>query len=295
VAPTLEGLSQDRNAEQFVKLISVENMKSNEWVASLSLALDEKRDGARSDWVRQVRAEMAKRLSEQRRINPPPPEAADGKLNARISIPGGSFTMGEGEGEHPVTVSPFRIQEHEVTNAEYRRFLSQSEPDPNHDYEAAPDLPVVNVTWYDAVAYAAWLGGSLPTEAQWEFAARGTKGRTYPWGEQAPECDRANFKGCQPDGPKPIKTLREDGKTPEGVYDLAGNVWEWCRDWFAEYPGSEQTDPLGPASGSARVLRGGSFNSSPELLRGAYRYQFSAYDRVDYNGFRVVWSAAGRP
>ena len=117
VAPTLEALSQDRNAEQFVKLISVENMKSNEWVASLSLALDEKRDRARSNWVQQVRAEMAKRLSEERRINPPPPEAVDGKLNARISIPGGSFTMGEGEAAHPVTVSPFRIQEHEVTNA----------------------------------------------------------------------------------------------------------------------------------------------------------------------------------
>ena len=193
-----------------------------------------------------------------------------------------------------MTVSPFRIQEHEVTNAEYRRFLSQSQPDPNHDYEAAQDLPVVNVTWYDAMAYAAWLGGSLPTEAQWEFAARGTKGRTYPWGEQAPECDRANFKECQPDGLKPVKTRREEGKTPEGVYDLAGNVWEWCRDWFANYPSSEQTDPLGPASGSARVLRGGSFYSSPDLLRGAHRYQFSAYDRVDYNGFRVVWSAAGR-
>ena len=133
-----------------------------------------------------------------------------------------------------MTVSPFRIQEHEVTNAEYRRFLSQSQPDPNHDYEAAQDLPVVNVTWYDAMAYAAWLGGSLPTEAQWEFAARGTKGRTYPWGEQAPECDRANFKECQPDGLKPIKIRREEGKTPEGVYDLAGNVWEWCRDWFAQ-------------------------------------------------------------
>ena len=193
-----------------------------------------------------------------------------------------------------MTVSPFRIQEHEVTNAEYRRFLSQSEPDPNHDYEAAQDLPVVKVTWYDAMAYAAWLGGSLPTEAQWEFAARGTKGRTYPWGEQAPECDRANFKGCQPDGLKPVKTRREEGKTPEGVYDLAGNVWEWCRDWFANYPSSQQTDPLGPASGSARVLRGGSFYSSPDLLRGAHRYQFSAYDPVDYNGFRVVWPAAGR-
>jgi formylglycine-generating enzyme required for sulfatase activity len=295
VAPTLETLGRDRDAGQFVQLISDENVKSNEWVASLTLALDERRDRERSDWVQQVRAELAKRLSSVRRLEQPPPEAIDGKLNARIRIPGGRFSMGEGKSRYPVTVSSFSIQEHEVTNVEYRRFLSEKNPDPNHDYEAAPDLPVVNLTWHDAMAYAAWLGGSLPTEAQWELAARGTMGRTYPWGEQAPtrECDRANFNGCPPIGLKPIKTGREGGKTPEGVYDLAGNVWEWCRDWFARYPSSERTDPLGPANGSARVLRGGSFYSTPDLLRGAHRYQFSPDDRVDYIGFRVVWLAAG--
>ena len=237
---------------------------------------------------------MSKRLGEQRDLDPPPVEAVDAKLNARISIPGGSFTMGEGDEAHPVTLAPFTIQEHEVTNGEYRRFLSRSQPGLKHNYEAAQDLPVVEVTWYDAMAYAAWLGGSLPTEAQWEFAARGTTGRKYPWGEPAPECGRANFKGCEPDGLKPVKTVRDEGKTPEGVYDLAGNVWEWCRDWFAEYPRGEQRNPLGPPSGSARVSRGGSFHSTPEILRAAHRHSFGTLDAVDFIGFRVVWPTAGR-
>ena len=295
VGPTLEGLSQNHNAEQFVKLISAENMKSNEWVASLALALDEKRDPVRRQWVQQVRVQIAKRLSEERRITPPVPEGIDGKLNARISIRGGTFLMGEGNAAHRVTVSPFRIQEHEVTNAEYRRFLFQSAPDPHHDYEAAQELPVVKVRWYDAVVYAAWLGGSLPTEAQWEFAARGIEGRTYPWGEPRPDCQRANFKECLPFGVRPVRTLRENGKTPEGIYDLAGNVWEWCRDWFGEDLGSGETDPFGPPTGSVRVLRGGSFHSSRDTLRGTHRYQFSPSDRDDYIGFRVVWSAQGEP
>ena len=295
VAPTLEALSQYRTPEEFVKLISAESLESNEWVALFSVALDEKRERTGGNWVQQVRAEMSRRLGEQRGLDPPPVEAVDAKLNARISIPGGRFTMGEGEGAHPVTLSPFTIQEHEVTNGEYRRFLSRSQPGLKHNYEAAQDLPVVEITWYDAMAYAAWLGGSLPTEAQWEFAARGTEGRTYPWGEQSPACDRANFKGCEPDGLKPVKTVRDEGKTPEGVYDLAGNVWEWCRDSFAEYPRGEQKNPLGPPSGSERVSRGGSFHSTPEVLRGAHRHSFGTLDAVPFIGFRVVWPTAGLP
>ena len=246
--------------------------------------------------VRKLRNDITDQFNGQQGLKPVNPE--EDPLNRRILIEGGSFQMGSPEGpegvpevlgvsdekpRHRVTVSRFRIQEHEVTNAEYRRF------DPSHDRSAPDDHPVVNVSWYDATAYAAWLGGSLPTEAQWEFAARGKNGRTYPWGEEAPTCDRANFFKC---GTRllAVKTGREGGKTPEGVYDLAGNVWEWCRDWFGPYPGQEQTDPLGPPTGSYRVSRGGSYGSY--RLRVADRVNDHPLSRYGGHGFRVMWSAA---
>lgn len=216
--------------------------------------------------------------------------AEEDAQNRRISIPGGSFEMGSPEGkgeqgERPqrrITVSAFLIQEHEVTNAEYRRF------DPNHDRLAPGDRPVVNVSWYDAAAYAAWLGGSLPTEAQWEFAARSIDGRSYPWGEEDPTCARANFLECG-SGLMPVKDGRDQGTTPEQVYDLAGNVWEWCRDWYGDYFGGDRKDPLGPTTGSARVVRGGSFFNVPYDLRGVNRYSSPPDVRNGSLGFRVVW------
>jgi formylglycine-generating enzyme required for sulfatase activity len=221
-----------------------------------------------------------------------PVDEAEGALNRRILIEGGSFLMGSPPDagdpyerpQHRVTVSRFYIQEHEVTNAEYRRF------DPNHDRLAPDDHPVVNVTWYEAAAYAAWIGGSLPTEAQWEFAARGADGRIYPWGNDDPTCARANFRGCGA-VVRPIGDGRAGGQTPEQVHDLAGNVWEWCRDWSVEYGAEQQTDPLGPPSGSARVVRGGSFFNLPYDLRGVNRYRSAPDVRNVSLGFRVVWSA----
>ncbi len=220
-----------------------------------------------------------------------PSWAEDERFNPRILIAGDRFLMGSPDGaayndEQPqrrVRVSSFWMQQHEVTNEEYRRF------DPRHGFPRGREsFPVVTVTWHQAQAYAEWLGGSLPTEAQWEFAARGTQGRKYPWGDQEPTCARANFNNC---GwrPKAVRT-HPQGATPQGVEDLAGNVLEWCGDWYGNrYPPGSQNDPRGPASGSARVLRGGSFVGGPGYLRAAYRgYYFPDFAGHDI-GFRVVW------
>lgn len=157
-----------------------------------------------------------------------------------------------------------------------------------HDEDTDANLPVVNVSWHDAAAYAVWLGGSLPTESQWEFAVRGKEGRTYPWGEEPASCDRANYVDC---GQKPmaVKEGRAQGRTkPEGIYDLAGNVFEWCRDWFGEYSTVPQTDPLGPPTGTRRVLRGGSIFGDADDLRGTFRSHEDPTHRPGVVGFRVV-------
>ena len=245
--------------------------------------------------VQRLQRDMTDRFNQANGLRPVAP-TEDDSLNRRVLIAGGTFAMGSPEGsgepaEHPqhrVTVSAFRMQEHEVTNAEYRRF------DPNHDRLAPGDLPVVNVSWYDAAASAAWLGGSLPTEAQWEFAARGSTGRLYPWGEDGPTCAHANFMNC---GAMllPAGTGRDDGRTPEQVYDLAGNAWEWCRDRYDAYLDGDRADPLGASTGSARVVRGGSFFNVPYDLRGTNRYSSTPAVRNDSLGFRVVWrEVAGR-
>jgi formylglycine-generating enzyme required for sulfatase activity len=239
--------------------------------------------------VQKLRKEITDQFNSQEGLRPFDP--AEHSLNRRVPIAGGSFEMGSPEGqgdpaERPqrrVTVAPFLIQEHEVTNTEYRRF------NPNHDRLAPGDHPVVNVSWFEATAYAAWLGGSLPTEAQWEFAARGSDGRTYPWGEGDPTCARANFMECG-SAAQPVKDGREQGQTPQQVSDLAGNVWEWCRDWYADYSAGERRDPLGPQTGSMRVVRGGSFLNSNYDLRGVNRYNSAPEVRHESLGFRVVWS-----
>ena len=308
----LDQLSHGNSVESLFERIPPANARSNDWVASVSLALDHSRESRvtqGSEWVRQVRALLARQMSAARGIDPPPMWTADESVNRRIAIAGGSLWIGRRDGAdggsrawdggdlsdspgRQVTVPPFWIHEHEVTNAEYRRF------DPRHEPGASGDLPVVEVTWHDAMAYAAWLGGSLPTEAQWEFSARGPGGRTYPWGEEPPACERANFVACvtatgAPATLLPVKAGREKGKTPEGVYDLAGNAWEWSRDLAALYPSPDETATPEPPGGLRRVLRGGAFNSPAKDVRPTRRgHGLPVYPSMNF-GFRVVWSAKG--
>ena len=232
--------------------------------------------------------------AEDLRIGTRAVESAETKLqgfNEFVFIEGGSFLMGsppdEGDpDEHPqrrVTLSPFHIQKYEVTNQEYALF------DRIRSFDADEGAhPVVEVSWDDAMSYAEWLGGRLPTEAQWEFVARG-EGREYPWG---PGPARAGTHGNWASRETVPVGSFPDGATPEGVYDLAGNVWEWCLDWYGPlYPQADETNPRGSASGLGRVLRGGSFSDTDEgSVRAAWR-NWDSPDRRNFDvGFRVVVS-----
>ena len=167
---------------------------------------------------------------------------------------------------------------YEVTNRQYIQCVRADiciEPD-NNIYHA-PDYaqhPVTGVSWYDAQIFCDWVGGRLPTEAEWEYAARGgLDGEPYPWGDDAPVCETgakngSNYRGegC-PGSTLPVGSFAPNGY---GVYDMAGNVWEWTADWLSEYYAIvEESDfnPLGPAEGQFRVVRGSSSSDDPYDLR----------------------------
>ncbi len=135
------------------------------------------------------------------------------------------------------------------------------------------DRPVVCATWLQADRYCAWRGQRLPSEAEWEKAARGTDGRRYPWGDQAPTCELANFHECGP-ATHPVGS-HPAGASPYGMLDMAGNVWEWTQDWYDEDAYRKiprRRPPKGPEKGRVKVVRGGSFYEYPQDLRSSYRY-----------------------
>ncbi len=196
---------------------------------------------------------------------------------------------------HEVTLSAYAIDIHEVTEQQYQECVDDGvcdEPFYDDMYDGhGPDYPVVNVTAGDAMDYCEWADKRLPTEAEWEKAARGDDQRIYPWGNEEPDCDRANYDDCggemTPVGEHPA------GASPFGVEDMAGNVRNWTADWFdAEaYDEDPVTDPEGPDSGNTRTVRGGSFAQGASSLRTSARYSMEG-DSPESFGFDTGFRCA---
>jgi formylglycine-generating enzyme required for sulfatase activity len=224
-----------------------------------------------------------------------------------VLIPAGEFLMGSPEGEgnsdehpqHTVYLDAFYIDKYEVTNAQYKKFVGATGhriPYFNADW-AKPynwqngtypsgkgNHPVVFVSWDDAEAYCEWAGKRLPTEAEWEKAARGRlEGKKYPWGDENPS-GRANYNSTGIDA---VGSYAPNGY---GIYDMTGNVWEWVADWYSEnyYRVSPKNNPKGPDSGTRRVHRGGSWGSGGSGLRAALRNWGTPDVRLGNFGFRCA-------
>jgi formylglycine-generating enzyme required for sulfatase activity len=220
-----------------------------------------------------------------------------------VLIEGGVFTMGDDENSpmRELYVSAFYIDRYEVTTARYARFLAENgslQPPPEWesvDVGTQGELPVVGVSWRDAHAYCRWAGKRLPTEAEWEKAARDGDARTYPWGNDAPRPESAAFgrdaENAYQGGLAPVGT-HQAGRSREGVDDLAGNVSEWVNDWHSDsFMRDDVRDPSGPADGSHRVIRGSTWREPAGKLAAARRYFASEDHRSDDNGFRCARDA----
>jgi formylglycine-generating enzyme required for sulfatase activity len=218
-----------------------------------------------------------------------------------VKVPGGEFLMGSvaGEGEpaeHPqrkVYVSPYLIDKTEVTWGQYEKFSKKTgTPLPEAPLWGTPDdYPVTSVTWPEAAAFCAWAGGRLPTEAEWEKAARGPDGRRYPWGDDW-DRNRCNSQDGGPHRPEGAGAF-PGCVSPYGLLDCLGGVWEFCGDWFeaSYYESGPTRDPRGPASGQLRVIRGGSWLDWSGMSRPAYRQGTEPLWRNTRYGFRCVQSA----
>jgi len=260
----------------------------------------------------QVRLEAAEALG----------QAGDPRLSREdnwVTIEGGKFLMGAQNWNpsqpnydpeaypdeapvHEVEVNTFQIAKYPVTVWEYQAFVEgegyldkrwwtaggfgdKTEPANWQDQVAYPSRPVVGVSWYEATAYCAWAGVRLPTEAEWERAARGCSGRKYPWIDGEPDVARANFAEGGVQHATPVG-LYPAGATPEGIQDLAGNVWEWVADCYAPYGERAEQNDAEPDTG--RVLLGGCWHNNSWSLRAAVRGRGVPDGRGSHIGFRCA-------
>jgi formylglycine-generating enzyme required for sulfatase activity len=233
---------------------------------------------------------------------PAEPDAmTDGALGPMVPVPAGAFMMGcdtvvdtncspDEYPYHAVMVSAYEIDRREVTQADWQACMDASactSPQANYDPTTTPDQPVRDISFAQAAAYCTFMGKRLPTEAEWEKAARDEDGRIYPWGNSDPTCALANFQGC---GGLDNVGARPAGQSPHFILDMAGNVWEWVSDFYdsSYYASSPAMDPTGPASGSSKVARGGSFSTVASETRTSNRISADPTLAYDDIGLRCV-------
>jgi serine/threonine-protein kinase len=226
-----------------------------------------------------------------------------------VYVPKGNFIMGSKDGEddeipiHQVDLDPYWIDKYEVSNAQYAecveagacaspRSFSSNKHTSYYGNPAYDNYPVIYVDWYQAQDYCAWAGGRLPTEAEWEKAARGTAGRTYPWGNGNPNCNLANYRisdnnYCVEDT-RSVESY-EDGASPYGALNMAGNVWEWVGDRYGNYLVGAVRNPTGPTDGIWQIIRGGCWEHSGSTIRGANRGYEKPVNSYYNLGFRCVF------
>lgn len=235
---------------------------------------------------------------------PLPTEITDAKGVSMLLVPAGEFMMGSDNGYsnekpvHQVDLGAFYMDAYEVTNARYKvceevgvcdppEILSSKKRSTYYVNGLYSNYPVINVNWDMAKTYCEWRDMQLPTEAQWEKAAKGTDGRTYPWGEGF-SCDKANYQRCI--GDTVAVGSYESDKSPYGIYDMAGNVTEWVADWYSEtyYQDAPLSNPFGPNSGIDRVYRGGSWVDYENVMRTSVRLRGDPANSNDNLGFRCV-------
>ncbi|HMX19909.1 MAG TPA: bifunctional serine/threonine-protein kinase/formylglycine-generating enzyme family protein [Anaerolineales bacterium] len=224
-------------------------------------------------------------------------EITDSKNAVMVLVPEGDFVMGSDNGDederpvHTVYLDEFYIDKYEVTNSDYRVCVVDGVCKPpqdmtNYNNPEYENHPVVYVDWEMARTYCDWRDAQLPTEAQWEKAARGMDARTYPWGEGI-ACSQANYLSCIEDT-QPFDSYA-GSLSPYGAYNMAGNVWEWVADWYSPaYDVSETDNPVGAESGERRVLRGGGWNQHEYLLRTSARLGVVPTDVFLSFGFRCA-------
>ena len=227
-----------------------------------------------------------------------------------VYVPEGSFEMGSITGSdnekpiHEVFLEAFYIDRLEVSNSQYERCVNAGQCDPPIDTSSVTrsryygnfsyiNYPVINVSWYNARDYCIWAGGRLPTEAEWEKAARGTDSRKYPWGNGYPNCSLTNFyneaSGSHCIGDTSSGDSYITGASPFGALNMAGNVGEWVNDWYGkDYINPEPvSNPTGPTSGDSKVIRGGGWSDPPFGLVSTFR-SYAAPDSFIGVGFRCV-------